>query len=228
MSGKAVFLMAMAGLQKAKIKVYREPKEEITCLFNPSEYRISESAGYSNQRRLGKNKNANHYTGGLDSSLSLSLYYDLTENLGGLSEEERSGITVRTETDRIASLLKMEGSLHKPPEIEFIWGDLAYRGILKSLNREFTYFGMEGNPLRAKLDLTISAVEKAADDKEAPGESPDRTKHRMVVEGTTLWKLAWEEYGDCEKWREIAAFNDLMNPLDIRPGQILRLPALKA
>lgn len=219
--------MAISGLQKAKIKVYRESEEEITCLFNPSEYRISESAGYSNQKELGKSGNSNHYTGGLQSSLSLTLYYDLTENLGQLSDEEKGRNTVRTYTDKIASLLKVEGSLHKPPEIEFIWGDLAYRGVLTSLNREFTYFGIEGNPLRAKLDLTITSAENMAQAMAAPKESPDRTKHRVVVEGTSLWKLAWEEYGDCEKWREIAEFNDLMNPLDIRPGQILKLPALK-
>lgn len=219
--------MAGSGLQKAKIKVYREPVEEITCLFNPADYRISESAGYANQKRLGRNGKSNHYTGGLESSLSLSLYYDLTENLGQLSEEDKGRATVRSDTDKIASLLKVEGSLHKPPEIEFIWGDLAYRGVLTSLNREFTYFGIEGNPLRAKLDLTISSVENAADAMASPKESPDRTKHRMVVEGTSLWKLAWEEYGDCEKWREIAEFNGLMNPLDIKPGQILKLPALK-
>lgn len=219
--------MAGSGLQKAKIKVYREPEEEIICLFNPSEYRISESAGYANQKKLGQNGNTNNYTGGLESSLSLSLYYDLTENLGQLSEEDRGRTTVRADTDKIASLLKVDGSQHKPPTIEFIWGDLAYKGVLTSLNREFTYFGIEGNPLRAKLDLTISSGENAVGDMDSPKESPDRTKHRMVVEGTSLWKLAWEEYGDCEKWREIAEFNGLMNPLDIRPGQMLRLPALK-
>ena len=60
----------------------------------------------------------------------------------------------------------------------------------------------------------------------SPFESPDRTKSRVVVEGMSLWSLAYEEYDDCEKWRIIARANHIMNPLDIRPGQVIRIPAL--
>ena len=42
----------------------------------------------------------------------------------------------------------------------------------------------------------------------------------------SLWSIAYEEYDDCEKWREIAKANNIMNPLDIRPGQVIRIPAL--
>ena len=52
------------------------------------------------------------------------------------------------------------------------------------------------------------------------------TKSRVVVEGMSLWSLAYEEYDDCEKWRIIARANHIMNPLDIRPGQVIRIPAL--
>lgn len=216
----------MDSLQKAKIKVYREPEEEIACLFNPSEYKISESAGYSEKKRVKKGMADNQYTGGYTSSLSLSLYYDVTENLGQLSETDRAKISVRDYTSRIAGLLLVEGSLHKPPVIEFIWGDLAYKGTLSSLNQEFTYFGMDGNPLRAKLDLTIQAVPNDAQTMKSPTESPDRTKKRIVTQGMSLWKLAWDEYGDCEKWKEIAAYNHLMSPFDLEPGQVVKLPAL--
>ena len=38
--------------------------------------------------------------------------------------------------------------------------------------------------------------------------------------------LAYEEYGDPEKWKEIARENHITNPLQVKPGQVLRLPAL--
>lgn len=219
--------MADLALQKAKIKVYREPVEEIFCMFNPSEYKISESAGYSDKKKVKADATDRQYTGGYQSSLSLTLYYDLTENMENLSDGEKSGASIKEYTSRIAGLLLMEGSLHKPPLVEFIWGDLAYKGMLTSLNQDFTYFGMDGKPLRAKLDLTISGSVAETAHMASPKESPDRTKHRMVTQGTTLWRLAWDEYGDCEMWKQIAQFNELMNPLDIKPGQILKLPAWK-
>ena len=59
-----------------------------------------------------------------------------------------------------------------------------------------------------------------------PLESPDRTKCRTLHEGQSLWALAYEEYGDPEKWKEIARENRIANPLQIKPGQVLKLPAL--
>ena len=48
-----------------------------------------------------------------------------------------------------------------------------------------------------------------------------------VLEGSSLWSMAYEEYGDCEKWRVIAKANGLLNPLQIYPGQVLKIPALQ-
>lgn len=218
----------MSSLQNAVINVYRgkpTDPEVINCLFNPSEYKLSESAGYVDKKERGKNRASKQFVGGQRSSLSLSLYYDVTENMGGLSETEKAK-DVLDYVAELRELLKIEGNLHKPPEIEFSWGGFAYRGVLSSLNTEYSYFAINGKPLRAKLDLSIDRVPPASEDKENPNQSPDRSKYRVVTEGMTLWKLAWEEYGDCEKWKEIAQYNGLENPLDLEPGQELRLPAL--
>ncbi|MEW4414341.1 hypothetical protein [Clostridium sp. AN503] len=218
----------MSSLQNAVIRVYRgkpSDPETISCLFNPAEYKITESAGYTEKGERGKNRSSRQFVGGRRASLSLSLYYDVTENMGGLSAEEK-GRDVLDYVAEISELLKIEGNLHRPPEIEFAWGGFSFRGVLSSLNTEYSYFAVSGKPLRAKLDLTIDRVPPQTEDKKNPNQSPDRSKYRVVTEGMSLWKLAWEEYGDCEKWKEIARYNNLENPLDIRPGQELGLPAL--
>lgn len=217
---------SLDGLQKAVLKVYKEnATEEIKCMFNPAQYRISESTGYASQKGVSQSDAVPQYVGGTSSSLTLSLYYDTTDNLGRLSEDGR-GTSVMSYVARIDALIRVEGDLHKPPEVEFVWGDLSYRGVLSSLNKEFTYFDTGGKPLRVKMDLTLTKVPKSAAAKGNPNNSPDRTKYRKVQEGMSLWKLAWDEYGDCERWKDIAGYNELMNPLDIRPGQILKLPAI--
>lgn len=218
--------MTVTGLQKAIIKVYRTPVEELSCLFNPADYKISTSTSYSNKKNIQSDKKQEQYTGGYQSTLTLTLYYDITENLGDRPDSVKTKKSVKDYTSRIEALLLEDGTVHKPPQVEFIWGDLTYRGVVTSLNQEFNYFDIDGKPLRAKLDLTISETVGDHAQRLSPKESPDRTKRRLVTEGTTLWKLAWEEYGDCNQWEVIARYNNLMNPMDIEPGQILRLPAL--
>lgn len=219
---------AMSSLQNAVIKVYRgkpSDPEIISCLFNPAEYKLTESTGYAQKGERGRNRSSRQFVGGKRSSLSLTLYYDVTENMGGLSEAElEKGVLDYVE--EIENLLEMEGNLHRPPEVEFSWGGFSYRGVLSSLNTEYSYFAIDGKPLRAKLDLTIEKTPTETEDKKSPNQSPDRSKYRIVTEGMTLWKLAWEEYGDCEKWKEIARYNGLSSPMDIYPGQELKLPAL--
>jgi nucleoid-associated protein YgaU len=47
-----------------------------------------------------------------------------------------------------------------------------------------------------------------------------------VSEGQTLAWIAYQEYGDSGYWRHIAETNDLADPLDLRPGQVLKLVPL--
>lgn len=215
------------GLRKAVIRVHKENStQDIACMFNPAQYSITESTGYASKKGVGQNDVKPQYTGGGTSSLSFTIYYDTSENLGQLTDETK-GQSVMSYAQAVSALIQVEGDLHKPPEISFIWGNFTYRGVLSSLSKEFSYFDIGGKPLRVKMDLTITAVPKISSSMENPNNSPDRTKYRKVQEGMTLWKLAWDEYRDCERWKDIARFNGLMNPLDIKPGQILKLPALK-
>ena len=137
---------------------------------------------------------------------------------------------LRPITDKIKKLEQaahVAGEQHKPPLVVFSWGNLNFKGIISDLSVEYTMFSMEGKPIRATVSLTMAeGKDPSLSAKESPFESPDRTKSRVVVEGMSLWSIAWEEYDDCEKWREIAKANNIMNPLDIRPGQVIQIPAL--
>jgi len=48
----------------------------------------------------------------------------------------------------------------------------------------------------------------------------------VVHEGQTLDWIAYQEYGDPAYWRHIAETNNLANPMDLRPGQALKLTPL--
>ena len=84
-----------------------------------------------------------------------------------------------------------------------------------------------GVPVRATLDVTFKASSDSDSlSRQSPLESPDRTKYRIFKEGEYLWNYANEEYGSPGMWREIAKANGIMDPLNVRPGQVLKLPAL--
>jgi len=53
-------------------------------------------------------------------------------------------------------------------------------------------------------------------------------KARTIYAGDRLDLIAWEEYGDCSKWRLIAKANELVDPLHLRSGQTLIVPPLES
>lgn len=226
---------------KAKIKIYREKgTEEIPVLFNPAEYNLTESANYAEKSIPGLAGPVTQYISGAAATLTMTLMFDTYETSpsesggdvaakmdarGGAGEVKPTDVSLLTK--KIIALTQIDGSLHRPPICEFLWGPLHFKGVVVSVNQTYTMFMEDGMPVRAKLDVTFKAVlDLAQSSKASPFESPDRTKSRTIRQGVQLWTLAWEEYGDPEMWRVIARENGLLNPRKLYPGQILKLPAL--
>lgn len=222
------------GLTKAKLVIEKETgSKTIDVLFNPSEYQLTDGASYSEKRVPGLDGPIIQYISGDATELSVSLFLDTyvpggssllsaVPGLGGNSSTDVSAIT-----KEIAEATSIVGSLHRPPKVTFKWGSLNFEGVITKVSHTYTMFTESGMPVRAKVNLTFRSLISPEDSKrKSPFESPDRTKYRTITEGTQLWSLAYAEYGDPEMWKLIAKENGIMNPLDIRPGQVVRLPAI--
>ena len=230
----------MGTLKKAKIVIYKnggKSKEEVECAYNPSQYTINSGANYKEDNSLGTDISRMVFLSGTQKEFSTTLFFDSegefgrAENILTASYDLLSGTSslkpVTDMTKKITSAVNVSGSDHKPPLVSFIWGNLDFKGVITSVTETFTMFDTFGKPIRAKMDITIKeAQEEGITKKTEPFESPDRTKYKTVVEGSSLWNIAYEEYGDCGKWRLIAKANGLLNPLNIYPGQVLKIPAL--
>lgn len=227
-------------LEKAKLIVEKEAGEEtIPVQFNPAEYNLSESVNYSEKSIPGFPGPITQFVSGASATLSLSLTFDTfdTPENGVRTPQKNAGVTamkahkptdVSLLTRKVANLVNIDGSLHRPPTVKFAWGALHFKGVVTEVRHTYTMFMPNGMPVRARVELTLKSVLDVANKKkESPFESPDRTKYRTVHEGEHLWNFAVQEYGDAELWRVIARENDLMNPLDLYPGQVLKLPALR-
>ena len=225
-------------LEKAKLIIEKENGEEtLKVQFNPAEYNLSDSVNYSEKSIPGTPGPITQFVSGASSTLTLSLLfdtYDTPENgvrvpsgkgLDDMKNQKPTDVSLLTR--KVAALTNIAGSLHRPPTVTFAWGALHFKGVVADLKQTFTMFMPDGMPVRARVELTLKSVtDIAAKKRESPFESPDRTKFRTIHQGEQLWNYAAQEYGDPEQWRVIARENELMDPLDVWPGQVIKLPAL--
>ena len=219
------------GLTKAKLEIEREVgKSVIEVLFNPSEYQLTDGSSYSEKKIPGLDGPIIQYISGDATELSLSLFLDTyvpksTSLISFGPPKESTDVSIITK--QIADATSIDGSMHRPPKVTFKWGSLNFEGVVTKMNHTYTMFTEKGMPVRAKVSLTFKSLISPRDTKrKSPFESPDRTKYRTLRQGMGLWDIANMEYGDPDMWKVIARENGILNPLEVRPGQVVKLPAL--
>lgn len=192
-------------------------KETIPIQFNPPEYSMDKTVEREDKKVPGFTTPPKQFASGTTETLSMELFFDTYE----------AGTDVRDHTDRIANLLEVDGSLHAPPVLRFVWGSFQFKCLLEKADKKFTLFLPNGLPVRARMNVTFKEYKTPEEQKaEEPRESADRTGVWTVTESDTIWLIATEEYGDPSKWKHIAQANDLDDPRTLQVGSRLVLPPL--
>ncbi len=201
------------------------------CLFNPSEFHIQRSVNYAEHRVPGLDRPILQFINGEAEIMKFSLFFDsysagtetgnlklsLTNKLPTLAKPD-----VREFTEPFYKLLDVDESKHVPSLVTFEWGKIKFTGFIIDISEKFTLFSPTGVPLRATLEITLKSNKKDNNVRE----SPDRTKHRVVTSGDTLYGFAYAEYGDCAQWRRIAEANGIDNPRRVKSGESITVPAI--
>jgi hypothetical protein len=210
-------------------------KETKDVQFNPTEYSIARSLDYQKLNGIGQEihpLNTSPSKGAL-ATLTVSLVADVTVKLGDTNKEEEydgfeSGAQLAKFCERLAKLSKYNHDDHLPEGVEFCWGTLQFMGHVTSATTAFSMFDTNGNPVKAKIDLTIEGEERKilSDIKANPNESPDRTKYRNLGQVDQLWMLAYDEYGDTSSWKIIAKENGILNPRKRNNTTMLKVPSI--
>lgn len=205
---------------------------KIDIMFNPEKYKIIRNVNYNkdNMNYGGGLKDYPfvNFTGGSLDKLNLELIinrYNFVHYSNAIKYKSRD-IDITGDVRKIKALTLIKPNLHQPPMCKFSWSSFKFVGYVTSVSVEYTMFLDDGTPVRAKIALEILGFEEGIDSK-VPYESPDRTKVKILKENQQLWQIAAEEYNDASKWREIAAANNIDNPLYIKSGTELIVPALK-
>ena len=204
-----------------------DDSKAITVLFNPATYSVAKSVSWSPVGGGALDAPALNFGGGAARTLSLELFYDVTESvtIGGAIKSLQD---VREQTNRMVALTRIDKDLKQPPVIEISWGDsgpkdsdFPFQGVITSLNQNFTLFSDDGTPLRATLSVSLMEFRKK--------ESAVRTDFassltKVVKTGDRLDTLAGDHAGGAANWRDLADANNLDNPRDLPVGKPITIP----
>jgi len=197
-----------------------DPDDELTFMFNPTEYRISQSVSINRHDSLSQPGGTVEYMGTSAMTVSMQLFFDDFASAKG------------DVTPKISKLLKWQMPQDDdgtPPKlVQFKWGNKQlddFKGVITSLNVNYTVFAKDGTPLQAKVDLTIEGADELEKGTNPTSHSTDMRRVHTVVEGETIQSVAFAELGDPNYWRAIADANGIDDPLRVRPGAALLIPS---
>jgi len=210
-------------IQKAKIVNANNSSKSVTCHFNPDTFTLDRTIQWNVETTQGDDLPRVTFAGGQASDLSMTLLFDTTDT----GNDVRSSYSVLLELAQVdASAKNAKTGQGEPPLCRFEWGRfLTFTAVITKLSQKFSMFKADGTPVRAEVTVTFKQVEEAT----RPQNPTTRTESRkiwIVHEGQTLDWIAYKEYGDPAQWRHIAETNHLANPLDLQPGQVLKLVPL--
>lgn len=220
---------------KAQLLVYPPPKKGSTLLegqpqtiafwFNPKELAVTRTAKWKREAQPKKPKSGTPtFTGADPIKFTVEMFLDATDKMDS------------SVVDQIELLFKccvptpesVKDEAPSTPFVVFQWGSLsAFTSVVTSVSAKYTLFTPAGIPVRAVA--TVAMEEMPA---EVKGQNPTsgalaaRDLH-PVVAGDTLESVAYRSYGDPALWREIAHANDIDDPMRLRPGTVLLLPAIE-
>jgi len=197
----------------------------IPVQFNPPEYSIGKASQIAEIAIPGIDAPILQFVRGQTRTLALELFFDTTR----VGRSETKVLDVRSLTEPVAQLVRIQPKTHAPPRITFIWGlGLSFRAIVDNVQQKFTLFNPVGIPVRATLTVSFKEYKTLEEQlKELNLQSSDHSKVHIVRRGDTLSRIAFEEYGDATMWRLIADQNKarLTDLRRLQTGMKLDIPA---
>ncbi len=219
-----------SNLQAARIYEVDSSGEEkgggvsVDCMFNPFEYTVTKTNTYKEERKNRSDVPGFEFEKAGPQTLKLNLIFDTFE-----SDED-----VSLKTNKLWKLMesktRREGNRNRkvpPPEVAFEWGVFRFVAVITSMTQQFTLFKPDGTPVRAHVEVTFTQHKDLED---YPNQNPtsgggDIERVWRVIAGDRIDTIAYAVYGDATRWRTIADYNRLDNPLDLRAGQQLIIPS---
>jgi len=208
------------------VLVNKNTGESVPCMFNPFEYTIAKSNSYEQADTKGKNIPRIRFQQGGAQTLTLRLLFDTLD----------TGSDVRTLTARLWNMMMVDElrtdprtGKSEPPHVLFIWGALSFEAVITQMSEQISLFLPTGTAVRSTVQISLQQV---SDELDLPAQNPTSgggiaPQTRRLDAGDRLDIIAFEAYGDSNKWRQIAQANGIEDPLRLRPGQLIMIPPME-
>jgi hypothetical protein len=196
--------------------------DSIDFQFNPRDLTFAKTASWARETAKGNQwSGPPQYKGPNPSKLTLEMFFDASARQdNSVVEAVEKLFSCCVPTDE--SYQKKKGS---PPWVRFRWGTLTgFLYYVASVSVKYTLFTSTGTPIRATCTVTLEelAGEPPKGNPTSGGLTPRRV--HVLTAGETLAGVAYGEYGDPARWRDVARVNEIDDPLRLRPGTRLLLP----
>jgi len=197
--------------------------EAVEFMFNPFEYSITKSNSWTPNSVVGLNLPKLQFHEGQAQTLSLSLHFD--SQARGTDVREYSAPLwkmMMIDTNRRNS----ESGKSEPPPVKFKWNRLEFKAVITSMTEKITLFSDVGVPLRCNVEVSLQQYIDQSDippqiAQQAAGQKAQEST--TAVQGDRIDNIAAQNGGDPSKQRQIAADNNIDNPLNVPPGTNLRV-----
>lgn len=204
----------------------------LECQFNPTELKITKKAKWTDGEDEGsgavgaRNAPVLQFDGGDAATFDLNLIFDTTRET---SDSERDVRKYTNELLKLTMIRKDGSDILEPPLVKFIWGRFElFTAVVEQVDITYLLFHSNGLPARAKAVVKFKQQDDADDFVEGqnPTSRTEARKTRIVQQGDRLDLIAFQEYRHSGRWRYLAEVNNLRDPRDLKPGQILVIPPL--
>ena len=223
----------MDSLQAAQLEIEGD-SNPLNCLFNPKEYTVTKNNTWNAKQSAGVGLPKVQFGGGAPQEMSFEILLDDLEGSYDIGADlDRLFLMMETD-DQFATSKKNSA---RPPYVTFTWGSTnMFQAAVKSLSVQYLRFDGDGTPIRAQVKLTLIQVAK---NDSRSGRGPTSAQNpttrataglgaHTVRDGDSLQSIAYARYGDPTGWRAIAEANGIDNPIGLRRGTRLSIPALDA
>lgn len=230
LAGATTAASAKGSRQAAVLKLFSPPAagstqpgsqyDSIEFEFNPKELTMGKEAEWkTNEGQEAESASPPQYKGPKASRLALELFLD--------DSAERRG-TVVAKVEKLFACCtpkSSSGGNTSPPWVQFQWGGISsFMGYISSVQARYTLFTPAGLPVRAVVSVSLQEFPSTPPRQNPTSGTLIPHREHVVVTGDTLQGIAYREYGDAARWREIAAANDVDDPARLPAGLRLLLP----